>query len=178
MSASPFFYIEHFNQKTNQWEKFDIFAKNEKGELKPVDLWWWNGSHELFSVLELEHSYDNPRFSRIHFGLPSNISEEVKSIYDSHCYETGVGTISEPQVTWFNMADGLLYLEHNPTVLDYDEMDEYWEENKDDSGEVPKIYKDNPLKGLIDRVENFTSIGLDAWDYFPSDIRVIGWLLW
>ena len=144
MSASPFFYIEHFNQETNQWEKFDIFAKNEKGELKPVDLWWWNGSHELFS----------------------------------HCYETGLGTISEPQAIWFNMADGLLYLEHNPTVLDYDEMDEYWEENKDDSGEVPKIYKDNPLKGLIDRVESFTSIGLDAWDYFPSDIRVIGWLLW
>ena len=57
MSMSPFFYIEIYNRKLGQWEKFDVYTRNEKDELAPVDLWWWNGTHELFSVLEFPHLY-------------------------------------------------------------------------------------------------------------------------
>ena len=78
MSMSSFFYIEIYNRKLGQWEKFDVYTRNWKDEIAPVDLWWWNGSHELFSILEFEESYDFPEFTALHKGLPMDVSNEMQ----------------------------------------------------------------------------------------------------
>ena len=77
------------------------------------------------------------------------------------------------------MADAKLYLNENPKVLDADAMEEYWIKSEDlPYEEVPEEWRDNPLKLLTDRVENFLNIWNDFWkfDNSWSDIRVVCWL--
>ena len=179
MSVSPWFYIEVTNVATGEWEKLDIYTKNRKGEFVPVSLWDWNGTHDLFSVLGLEESYDFPEFSAVHNGFPVNASKEVKDLYEASAFTWGEGEKSYPTAIYFNMADAKLYLSENPKVLDADAMEEYWIKNEDlPYEEVPEKWRDNPLKLLTDRVKIFLEILDDFWmfDNSWSDVRVICWL--
>lgn len=179
MSVNPYFYIEVVNATTGEWEKLDIYIKNKKGNFVPIDLWDWNGTHDLFSVLGLEDSYDFPEFSAIHNGIPANTSKEVKDLYEASAFTWGEDGKSYPNAIYFNMADAKLYLKDNLEVLDSDEMEEYWMKNEDLAYEdVPKKWRDNPLKLLTDRVENFLNIWDDFWMFNNSwsDVRVICWL--
>lgn len=182
MSRYPYFYIEIYNRKFGQWEKFDIYTKNEKDELVPVDLWWWNGTHALFSVLEFEESYDLPTFTALHRELPMDVSNEMQEKFEKFC-DDGDGNENwsfVPEVHWFNLADALLYLHDHKTVEDFDAMEEEWAsigtiEWKD----VPKQYMENPLQSLVNRVNCFLELADDLryWELSPSEVRVIGWMV-
>lgn len=176
MSMSPFFYIEIYNRKLGQWEKFDVYTRNEKDEIAPVDLWWWNGTHELFSVLEFEESYDFPEFTALHEGLPMDVSNEMQKKFEDFCdEETGY----VPEVHWFNLADALLYLRDNKTVEDYDAMENEWISiGTIDWEDTPKQYKENPLQSLIDRINCFLELADDLryCELSSSEVRIIGWV--
>ena len=117
MSWSPFYYVEVFNHKENKWEKVEVFTKRD-GEFKEVDLWWANGTHELFSILGFEESYDVPEFDAMHGGLPGNVSEGIKKEYDHFNSYRKNHPITNDEVKFFNLADALLYLKDNPKVED------------------------------------------------------------
>jgi len=180
MSASPYFYIEAYNSQTGNWEKVDIYFKNPADQYVAVDLWPWNGSHALFTIVGCEDSYDMPEFDAVHNGLPINASQEMYAEFDSHCAtmeKDGFNYV--PEVKYFNVADAKLYLMKYPTVPDSDEMETWWAQHDNVIWEeVPKQEMQNPLKALIDRVESI----LDFWEPFWyinsswSDIRVIFWV--
>lgn len=179
MSASPFFYIEVFNHKTGNWEKFDLYRVNDKGEYEVCDLWNWNGTHDLFSILHIEHSTDMPEFDAVHHGLPANASPEMYSIVDAHTWSEGERTYA-PEVKWFNLADAMLYYNEYPEVIDDEAMENYWVKNDIPYNEVPKKMMPNPIKGLIDRVISFLEIGYNFWGWGTalSDVRIICWCSW
>ena len=178
MSISPFFYIELYNRELGKWEKFDVYTRNKKGELEAVDLWWWNGTHELFSVLEFEESYDFPVFTSLHTGLPIDVSDEMQKEFEKFCVDDDE-FMYVPKVQWFNLADALLYLKDNETVENFEAMEEVWAEAKTLKWEnVPKQYMKNPLQSLIDRVNCFLELADDLryWELSPSEVRIIGWI--
>ena len=180
MSASPYFYIEFFNSKSGNWEKVDIYFKNPAGEYVAIDLWPWNGSHALFTILDCEDSYIMPEFTGIHYGLPINASQEMYAEFDSHCANVeNDGFNFVPEVKYFNVADAKLYLMQHPVVDDADEMEMWWAQHETVAWEdVPKAEMANPLSALIKKVEAV----LDFWDAFWyinsswSDVRVIYWV--
>ena len=181
MSASPFFYIELYNRKLGKWEKFDLYGLNYKDEVVPIDLWYWNGSHELFSVLEFEESYDFPTFYHVHRGLPIDVSDEMQKKFEEFCSneEDWGGAVYVPDVHWFNLADALLYLHDNETVEDIEAMEKDWlQKGNIEWNEVPKQYMRNPLKSFIDRVNCFLECADDLryFEISPSDVRIIGWI--
>lgn len=175
MSMSPFFYIEIYNRSLGVWEKFDVYTKNKKDELAPVDLWWWNGTHELFSVLEFEETYAFPVFTSLHVGLPMDVSNEMQKKFEDHCDSE---TDYVPEVHWFNLADALLYLRDNKTVEDADAMEKEWIERDVVWEDVSKHYMTNPLQSLINRVNCFLELADDLryWELSPSEVRIIGWV--
>jgi len=180
MGAYPYFYIEIFNSKLNEWEKYDVLTKNDKGEYKPVDLWPWNGSHELFSVIGLEDSYEFPIFSAVHEGFPVNASDEMYKEYGKFEEETFAGSWM-PTVKWFNLADAMLYLERYPKVKDFEAMEETWAAAEDmEWGDVPVELMDNPLKHLVDRVLALLEAADEFryWEWKYSDVRIIAWKSW
>ena len=177
MSMSPFFYIEIYNRKLGRWEKFDVYTKDEKDEFVPVDLWWWNGTHELFSVLGFEESYEFPEFTALHEDLPMDVSNEMQKEFEKFCEDNDEFTYV-PKVHWFNLADALLYLRDNKTVVDFDAMETEWVSSGLEWEDVPKQYMDNPLQSLIDRVNCFLEFAEDwrYWELSPSEVRIIGWV--
>ena len=180
MSASPFFFIEVFNYKSGNWEKVDLYTVRKIGEYTPIDVWPWNGTHALFTVVGCENSYELPEFKAIHEGLPINASPEMYAIFDKHC-----ATIEKdgfdyvPEVKHFNLADAKLYLKDYLNVQDSDAMEEYWYRNEELPFEdVPKMEMTNPLYGLIDRVETILDLWDDFWLFYHSysDVRIIYWV--
>ena len=165
MSASPFFYLEKFNYQTGLWEKVNIYIKNSKNELEPIDIWPWNGSHDLFSVLKCEHTEEVPECSAVQYGLPPNASPEIKDIYKEHCWNDYA-----PNVKCLNFADALLYSMNYPTVKNYEVE---WKDNE------PIPTKPNPIISLIDRINNIIEI-YDTYDWQSanSSYRIIYWLSW
>lgn len=180
MSASPFFYIEMYNNKTGNWEKIDLYTIRKIGEYTPIDLWPWNGTHALFTVVGCEESYEMPEFNAVHNGFPINASQEMYALLDKHCAtveEDGFDYV--PEVKYFNMADAKLYLKDYPIVQDSDAMEEYWCKHEDITfGDVPEMEMPNPLQGLVERVENVLDLWDDMWyiNHSWSDVRIIYWV--
>lgn len=180
MSASPFFFIELFNYKSGNWEKIDLYKMDSKGNYIPINLWSWNGTHELFTIVGCEDSYEVPQFDAVHCGLPVNASQEMHEKFYSHCAnfeEDGFHYV--PAVKYFNVADAKLYLMKYPTIKDSDGMEMWWAQHEGVAWEdVPKAEIENPLKTLIDRVENILDLWDDSWlfDHSYSDVRVIYWV--
>lgn len=173
MSASPYFYIELYNAKEDKWEDVTVYIKN-KDKFVPVPVWMWNGTHELFSMLEAEHSYEDNSFDKVHYGLPKNASDIVKESYERY-------DEYKPDVRWINLADALLYLHDHAKVKDIDAMEEYWANANDVKwDDVPEQFKDNPIKGLTNRVYEYLNVWDDAWAWnrSESDVRIIYWLSW
>jgi len=168
MSISPFFFIEYFDHKTGAWEKLDIFVRDKFGKFTAVEVWPWNGTHELFAILKNE---SDPYFEAVHSGLPINCSDEVQREFEACCFEVNEFSSYVPEVRWFNLADAELYIMKNPKVLDYNETD-------DIGDEALKVYMENPVKSLINRVIQFTDVHDEFWRCFmsESDFRVIFWL--
>lgn len=178
MGACPYFYIEIFNHNLNEWEKYDVLTKNKNGEYVPADLWPWNGSHDLFSVVSLESSYDFPTFTAIHEGFPVNASNEMYNEYGK--FKSDINS-QMPSVKWFNLADAMLYIDKNPVVEDTDAIEETWAAAGDIKWEdVPVKAMDNPLKSLVDRALAFLEVADEFryWEWKPSDVRIIAWKSW
>ena len=177
MGAYPYFYIEIFNHNSNEWEKYDVLTKNKNGKYVPADLWPWNGSHDLFSIVGLEDSYDFPKFTAIHEGFPVNASDEMYKEYGKFEEENFMGSYM-PSVKWFNLAAAMLYIEKNPTVKDIDAMEETWSAAGDmEWKDVPVKTMDNPLKHLVDRALAFLEAANEFryWEWKLSDVRIIVW---
>lgn len=177
MGACPYFYIEIFNYNLNEWEKYDVLTKNKNGKYVLVDLWPWPGSHELFSVVGLEDSYDFPEFTAVHTGFPVNASDEMYKEYGKFEEKDFIRNWM-PSVKWFNLADAMLYLEKHPKVKDFEAMEQTWVAAGDmEWKDVPEVLMDNPLKSLVDRVLAFLEVADEFryWEWKFSDVRIIAW---
>ena len=156
MSRSPFFFIERFNKYTNKYELQHpkVWNYNHTKE-KFADLYPYNGDHDLFAIVE-ENGYFSD-MQGIHHGLPKDVNEEIKNIFEEHCQEESW----EPTVRWFTYADMYIYFLKNPTIKIDDE-----EENRP-----------NPIKSLMDRANCFLEV-MDAYDWENdySLIRIVYWI--
>lgn len=172
MSRTPYFYIEKFNRKESKWEKVTLYRfSNEEPE--EVELWPFNGTHDLFNLLGYEAGFADYPFEYSHQGLPKDASEEMQKIYNDYfgMWE-GETFFVPPTIRWFNYADGLVYLKSHPEVPDYEERD------LDFDGSSENKMMDNPIKELLDRVESYLDFADDmwGWDMTPSEVRVIYWV--
>ena len=170
MSRSPYFFIEHFDDKRNEWVRVQIY----NSEKKPIDFWPWNGTHDIFEIFE----EDNYEYEFVHFVTPTaGFSEEVmKEIAAQKASCDGYF----PSIFWANLADMEIYALKVPKVIDEDATEQKWEENSSkDYDEIEKVYKPNPFIDFINRVINWVELG--ECDYFfnihtYSDVRVVGWI--
>ena len=173
MGAYPYFFVEKYNYDKGKWENVVLYTKDDQGEFRTVELWPWNGTHDLFGALGFEPGSEF-EMDYAHYGLPGNCSEEVKSLYEGMYKDT---QWEAPQVKWFNLADMKLSLNKSPKIIDSNAMEETWEQSEVAYEDLEKIYIDNPLKDFIDTVTSYVSMATDFIDeYTPSDVRVIGWM--
>lgn len=173
MGAYPYFFVEKYNYNKNKWENVVLYTKDDQGEFRTVELWPWNGTHDLFGALGFEHGYEFET-DYAHYGLPNNCSEEVKNLYDGMYKDT---EWEKPKVKWFNLADMKLSLNKCPKVIDDEAMEDTWRQSDVEYEDLKKIYMDNPLKEFIDTVTSYVNMATDFIDeYTPSDVRVIGWM--
>lgn len=179
MSLSPYFYVEKWNTEKNCYEKISLYKKLSKYAreedkvrgFEEVDFWPWNGTHDIFSLLGTDHrggSFDP--IAGIHNGEPPMVSEEVKKKIDYFFNSEDSLESADCAVRWVTLAD--LYIEKlkNPKVLDYDAE---WEDLDH------KVYKDNPINSIIERINTFIELGDDDWDIedHKSLIRIVYWVL-
>lgn len=159
MSLSPYFYLEVYDSIEKKWEIVDPLVWNHNHtERVPADLWPFNGTHELFDILGCDRGVCSSDFPSVETGLPSDCSEEVRKEfekYDDLCPK------------WFTYADAMIYYLKKPLV------DDPWSEPDEDTGKV--VQTDNPIKGLIDRVDAFLEVWDGYRDYkcYPSRVRII-----
>ncbi len=180
MSLSPYFYVEKWNDEKNCYEEINLYKKAGKYASKEekacgfekVDFWPWNGTHEIFSMLGTD-SKDNTfdAIAGVHHGEPPLVSETIKKEIDDFFNEDSYYK-SGSAVRWITLAD--LYIENlkNPKVLDYDED---WGENLEN-----KVYKDNPIGALINRINTWVNLGGNDWDVDDSRslVRLVYWVVW
>ena len=166
MSISPYFYVEKYNRDTGAWELVAPYVWNDdKTELVQADLWPYNGTHDLFSILTGEHNLF-PEFDSIRRGMPVDACGEIKEVYSKYEKDSNGDCWWQPQVFYFTHAEMIIYLLKNPQVKDYDTID-------DGGGAMT----DNPLKELKDRVDMFLEIADPFWfGRYYSDVRIVFWL--
>ena len=165
MSASPYFYIEAKNRDTGEWEQVVIYTprrwNGEMGELEPVDVWCWNGTHDLFRMLRAERCSADEGVAGVHWGMPVDASEGIKEKYatwDDDGYK--------PDVHYVTLAD--LYI----NTLLVTEVDNDWD---DDPPKVP-----NPIKDFLNHVVSYVSFWDEIYEVYEhlADIRIVYWLTW
>ena len=180
MSLSPYFYVEKWNDEKNCYEEISLYkkpgryasAEDKSRGFEKIDFWPWNGTHEIFARLGTESKDPNyDPIAGVHYGVPPMVSETVKKEIDEFFDEDGYRK-KESTVRWITLAD--LYVEKltNPKVPDYDEE---WGENINH-----KVYKDNPVKDVINRINTWISLGDDDWEVEnnKSLIRIVYWVIW
>ena len=159
MSLSPFFYLEVYDNAKNMWEIVDPLVWNyDHTDRRLAEFWPFNGTHELFEILGCDKGACSNDFNAIAYGLPNGCSKEVEEAFSQH---------DELRPKWFTYADAMIYYLKKPLV------DDPWSEPDEETGKIPQV--DNPIKGLLDRVDAF----LEVWDeygrylLYPSRIRII-----
>lgn len=174
MSASPYFYVEKYNSKTEKWELQHPYVWDyNHTKLIPADLFPFNGCHEMFSIIKAENSYDYPEMKGVKYGLPKDVCDEIRKGYDECTYDGWhAGEKVFPDVRWFTYADMLIYLLQNPKVKNPD-----WYEG-DECDEPKEI--DNPVYALKERVDNFLEV-FNQWNFWVdqySQIRIVYWVIY
>lgn len=180
MSRSPYFFVERYDINTEKYElQHPIVWNYNHTKQETADLYPYNGSHNLFSILEAEGiSYDFPSFRGIHKGLPKDVCEDIKKAYNDCSYPINSidknAKIITPTARWFTYADMYIYCLEHPKVPDYEAMDEAYEEGKP----TEKIMTDTPVLALKKRIDAFLEV-MDGWDWEDdySRIRIIYWIL-
>lgn len=174
MSRSPFFFIENFDGYTNKYEMYHPLVWDFRHTKRvPAELFPYNGCHDLFSIVE-DNAGDFPSMHGIHYGLPKDVSVEIKNIYNEHCYDIDEKHTYTPTAYWFTYADMYIYCLEHPEVPDYEAMNEAHYNNES----VTKIMKPTPLIALKERVDAFLDVmgNGDSWKDDYSIIRIVYWI--
>lgn len=181
MSRSPYFFVERYNEERDRYEfQHPIIWNWNHTKQEPADLYPYNGSHDLFSIVECEYNSDLPEMKGIKYGLPKNCCDEIKEMYEKCSYmsEPWQGDIPHmirPKVRWFTYADMLIYCLEYPKVKDYED-EVYYSAGEDEK--IKPIFKDTPMISLKNRVDAFLEV-MDDWDWKNdySNIRIVYWIL-
>ena len=174
MSRSPFFFVEKIDEHTCKYEIYHPLVWNYNHTKRvPAPLFPYNGCHDLFSIVE-NNAGDFPSMKGIHYGLPKDVSTDIKTVYNEHCYEIDEKHTYTPIVRWFTYADMYIYCLEHPEVPDYETMDEAYYNNEP----VTKIMKPTPLMSLKNRVDTFFEVmeGCGSWKDNYSMIRIVYWI--
>ena len=168
MSTNMNFYVERYNRKNKVWDALipTVQTRDYSGNLvtKKVFFWEYNGTHEIFSILQGDSGYENEFFARD--GVPDDLSAEVKAIYDKDFPADGEYTgCWEPH--YCTLADLYVYYLENKEVPDYEAE---WDEDN-------KKMITNPIWGIIERVIFYLEALYDEWDWkeVMSDVRLVYW---
>lgn len=162
MSASPYFFLEKnikgkwVHQPLYRFPSSPYDHCDDNG-LVEVDLWPYNGTHELFSILGVESSFyydeNQLKVKTLNFDeLSIELQEKWEKMRD----------VARPRAV--NLSDLLLETVLRPEVEDY--FDE------DANAKVP-----NPLIDLYNRAKSMIDL-LEDWEYVTSDYRIVYWLIW
>lgn len=154
MSRSPFFFLEKVDGTTGKATLVTVQILKQDGSTESVDLFPYNGCHDLFSIVE-ENSGDIPAMGGIHRGLPFGASDRIKQEYE-FCKRYG-GTFR-----WFFYSDLLVYSLNFPKI-----------KSVDDEGNTIMI--DNPIFTLKNRVDSFIEVW-DSWSGDNSLYRIVYWI--
>lgn len=181
MSRSPFFYLERYSKTRAQWEEISphIYDKERK-TLIPADLWPYNGTHDLFDLLEgdsIEHFKEMHgiqtvtsmnEFKHLSAEVQKELLDILQERYEYICSygaeqdKKYVDEHSEPSIDdlpiirYITYADLLIYCLQNDSTFEI-----------------------NPVQALADRVKMFMDIN-DPWRMWQDDysnIRVVYWIL-
>lgn len=182
MSRSPYFYVERYDVNTKQYElQHPLIWNWDHSERITADLFPYNGCHDLFSIVE-KKGYGNsfPEMKGIHKGLPKDVCKDIKESYDKCSYDenwSGVAHHYEPTARWFTYADMYIYCLEHPEAVDYDAMDEAYE-NAEEGEKIEKIMTPTPMMTLKNRVDAFMEV-TDDWDWRNdySLIRIVYWII-
>ena len=179
MSRTPYFFVERPDTHTGKYElQHPLIWNFNHTKRIPADLYPYNGDHELFSILEEGGEF--PEMKGIHYGLPKNVSEDIKKEFDACGYDIDLSSGSrhiEPKVRWFTYADMYIYCLKYPNVKDYDAIEEAYYYAQEGEKIDENIIKPTPMKNLKNRVDAFLEV-MDGWgwenDY--SQIRIVYWI--
>ena len=176
MSRSPYFFVERYNEKIKGYELQHPLVWDYNHERRVLaDLYPYNGSHDLFSIVE-GNSYPNfPDMTGIHIGVPEDSCKEIKRKYEACCFSDGKHEL-RPNARWFNYLDMYVYCLENPTAPDYDAMDEaaYYAGGNE---KIETITKPTPLLSLKNRVDMFLEVMDDWWREDRSRVRIVYWFM-
>lgn len=166
MSTNLHMYLERHNKKDNVWDAVCPFlaTRDFNNVLKTgiVDFWPYNGSHELFEILDDDENFPSQPINA------GTLSPRVKAFYEeAKPDQTNTGYYGFHCV---NFADLENYYLHHALVVDY-EAD--WGENWQPTD--PKPMKDSPLKRLVDKVHFYAEELYYDWFFIPSEWRLIYW---
>ena len=165
MSRTPFFYLEKYNSETDTYELVEPYVKDSKNNKRgtPVDLFPYEGAHEMFAILE------GFAMNGIHRRLPPRVSKEIPEIlYEDIVAKDEFDELErqdrkEKNVRWFTYADMEIYLLKHPTV-----KSEYKDE---------PTFIENPVFQLKHRVDAFLDICESwGWEDDKSFIRIVFWI--
>ncbi len=147
--------IVKFDKENEKFKEIKTYHRTKDGKFEMTDPYPGRNS-ELFDYLSGREDENFPSYPLSCACLPKELISEIKN------YKECVGYYSFCEA---NLADIHLYLKNYPKVLDYDAE---WENNK-------KVYKDNPVKAFIERIESYIDIA-DEWWYEPlSAYKILYW---
>lgn len=158
MSRSPFFYLEKYNSETDTYELIEPYVRDSKDDSHgtPADLFPYNGTHELFEIIE------HAQMSGIHRRLPPKVSEAISmELFEG--IEDGETTPNERldeedrrerDVRWFTYADMEIFVLKHPQP------------------------SKNPMFALKKRVDAFLEVCYPwgEWEDEKSFIRIVCWI--
>lgn len=158
MSRSPYFFVERFDNNTGKYElQHPLVWNYNHTEMRPADLFPYNGCHSLFAILEEQE------MNGIHQGLPRDVCEDIYKAY--HAEDEYEGENYMPTAHWFTYADMYIYCLEHPKEIDYEAMSD------------EEVYKENSMFTLKNRVDAFMEV-MDGWDWRNdySQIRIVYWI--
>lgn len=158
MSRSPFFYLEKYNPETDTYELVEPYVRDSKDDSHwtPADLFPYNGTHELFEIIE------HAQMNGIHRRLPPKVSEVISmELFEG--IEDGETTPNErldeedrreKSVRWFTYADMEIFVLKHPR------------------------HSENPMFALKRRVDAFLEVCYPwgEWEDEKSFIRIVCWI--
>lgn len=158
MSRSPFFYLEKYNFETDTYELVEPYVRDSKDNSHgtPADLFPYNGTHELFEIIE------RAQMNGIHRRLPPKVSEVIsmelfEGIEDDETTPNerlDEEDRREKSVRWFTYADMEIFVLKHPR------------------------YSKNPMFALKKRVDAFLEVCYPwgEWEDEKSFIRIVCWI--
>lgn len=158
--------VARYNKDTNLYEELELFRKVKPNDYpRDNDI---NGfrkiyieagrDYEMFQGMKDGDERDGygyfPWDSINYPSLESSFAESIKE------YEKIDGTFDFHEI---NLSEFKLYLKNHPTVTDYDAS---W--GDDWKYEDPTPQKENPIKSLLENIENYISVADEEYSWTPN----------